>query len=246
MLVFGLAGCASQKTTVAYDQSSVVEQIEFLIKYCQNVDAASLEQWNAQNEFSKNYQFMMSGIRMTPDSFDSALESWNAGVEECGAYMGHGDYQFTAKKDELDVTLPVKFEQRNATILFVFDEELYLQSVTVNAEYSLEEILQKAGLNTILGMGTVFAVLIFISILISLFRFIPMLQEALTRKPKKEKQTAPPVVVQTKAAEDVQDETDDLELVAVIAAAIAAYEGTDTDGFVVRSIKRRPSNKWNA
>ena len=38
----------------------------------------------------------------------------------------------------------------------------------------------------------------------------------------------------------------DTELVAVIAAAIATAEGTTTDGFVVRSIKRRKSNKWNA
>jgi len=38
--------------------------------------------------------------------------------------------------------------------------------------------------------------------------------------------------------------SDDLELVAVIAAAIAAAEGTSTDSFVVRSIRRRPSNKW--
>ncbi len=36
------------------------------------------------------------------------------------------------------------------------------------------------------------------------------------------------------------DETDDLELVAVIAAAVAACEGAvSTDGFVVRSIRRR-------
>ena len=32
---------------------------------------------------------------------------------------------------------------------------------------------------------------------------------------------------------------DDLELVAVISAAIAAATGSSTDGFVVRSIKRR-------
>ena len=38
----------------------------------------------------------------------------------------------------------------------------------------------------------------------------------------------------------------DEELVAVIAAAIAAAEGAGTDGFVVRSIRRRPSNKWKA
>ena len=39
--------------------------------------------------------------------------------------------------------------------------------------------------------------------------------------------------------EEVYEETDDLALVAVIAAAVAAYEGqTSTDGFVVRSIKK--------
>ena len=47
------------------------------------------------------------------------------------------------------------------------------------------------------------------------------------------------------AAPVVEDVSDDTELVAVISAAIAAAEGTSTDGFVVRSIKRRTSNKWN-
>ena len=36
---------------------------------------------------------------------------------------------------------------------------------------------------------------------------------------------------------------DDLELVAVITAAIAASQGTSVDGLVVRSIRRK-SNKW--
>ena len=38
---------------------------------------------------------------------------------------------------------------------------------------------------------------------------------------------------------------DDLELVAVITAAIAMQEKVSTDSFVVRSIRRRPSNKWS-
>ena len=41
-----------------------------------------------------------------------------------------------------------------------------------------------------------------------------------------------------------EEMTDDLELIAVITAAIAAGEGTSTDGFVVRSIRRRTSNNW--
>ena len=40
-------------------------------------------------------------------------------------------------------------------------------------------------------------------------------------------------------AEVFLDLTDDTELVAVISAAIAASEGTTTEGFVVRSINRR-------
>lgn len=40
------------------------------------------------------------------------------------------------------------------------------------------------------------------------------------------------------------DVTNDLELVAVITAAIAAQQGTSIDNFVVRSIRRRPSNAW--
>ena len=37
---------------------------------------------------------------------------------------------------------------------------------------------------------------------------------------------------------------DDLELVAVITAAVAASMNTSVDKLVVRSIKRRNTNKW--
>ena len=56
---------------------------------------------------------------------------------------------------------------------------------------------------------------------------------------KKETSAAAPAPVEVVPA------TDDSELIAVISAAIAASEGTSTDGFVVRSIKRRKSNKWS-
>ena len=46
-----------------------------------------------------------------------------------------------------------------------------------------------------------------------------------------------------KAASIAKKEENDSELVAVIAAAIAAFEGTSAEGLVVRSIKRRGSRK---
>ena len=47
------------------------------------------------------------------------------------------------------------------------------------------------------------------------------------------------------AAPVAENPADDLELVAVITAAVAAAMGTtSTDGFVVRSIKRKSNQKW--
>ena len=117
-----------------------------------------------------------------------------------------------------------------------------LESFTVNAHYGMSEILEKAGLNTLLGMGTVFVMLIFMSFIISLIKYVPALLNGTSKKKKEEAPKAAPAPAVAAAVEEAE-EMDDTELVAVIAAAIAAAEGTTTDGFVVRSIKRRKSNK---
>ena len=104
--------------------------------------------------------------------------------------------------------------------------------------------MEKAALNTLLGMGTVFIVLILISLIISCFNFIPKIQAKFAKRPKKEEVKS--AAVDNTIAQIIEKEelSDDLELVAVIAAAIAASEGaSSTDGFVVRSIKRA-GNKW--
>ena len=90
-------------------------------------------------------------------------------------------------------------------------------------------VFEQALLNTLMGMGTVFAVLIFISLLISLFVYIPSIERPAPKRPILE--------------EVVEEEelVDDGELVAVITAAIMAANGgaaVSTDKLVVRSIKR--------
>jgi sodium pump decarboxylase gamma subunit len=114
---------------------------------------------------------------------------------------------------------------------------------------TIGEILVKALTNTVLGMGTVFVVLIFIAFLISL---LPKLTAAIEKIGRKDQEASAPQVpefptaqAEAGAEEEPGDElVDDLELVAVITAAIAASEGVPADGFVVRSIKRSASNKW--
>lgn len=243
-LVLGLTGC-SAKQAVTYDEEAIVyscEQIFALI----SSDTIPTDEIEAMSEWNQGYLMAQvesqTGIKISADSFVTAIKGWQAAGEECGTYIGHGDYTFKAKTTGLTVTTKADFSDRTADLEFVFDENMEMESFTVSANFSKGEIMQKAGLNTLLGMGTVFIVLIFMSFLISLFKYIPMLWN------KKDKKEEP---VQKKAEEQTQivseeSQMDETELVAVIAAAIAAYEGTTTDGFVVRSIKRRKSNKWNS
>ena len=247
--VFTLAGCSNNETGVEYDQAAMEEATEFLIAYCSSVDDATIEQWKSLTDEQLNYQLMQSGYPFTAERFLSSMDAWKAGVEECGAYIGHGDLTYEAGNSELSITTTAEFEDRQADLEIIYETDLrgnlQLDSLTVSGKYSMGEILQKAGLNTLLGMGTVFVVLIFISFIISLFRFIPELEKKFKNKKTAEPAKAPapaPVPVAEPAAEEASD---DAELVAVISAAIAAAEGTSADGFVVRSIKRRKSNKWN-
>lgn len=243
LMILSFTGCASKETTLEYDQASVEQVTEFLISYCMSTDETVIDEWKSMTETEMELQLIQAGLPLTPESFIGAMESWQAGIEECGAYIQHGEYTYEASEDELEVSTNVLYEEREATIVFLFDDNLYLESMTVNAQLSLGEILQKAGLNTILGMGTVFAVLIFIAFIISMFKYISVIENALKNKKNKKTEVAS-VNTETVEAPVAEEVCDDLELIAVIAAAIAAAEGTSTDSFVVRSIRRRPSNKW--
>lgn len=100
---------------------------------------------------------------------------------------------------------------------------------------SVGEILKVAAVDTVLGMGTVFLVLIFISIVIWAMGFVNKAES------KKQEKAAAPVQKAAPAAA-TEPSTDDAQLVAVIMAAIKAYNGDDAsaddDEYVVRSIRR--------
>lgn len=110
---------------------------------------------------------------------------------------------------------------------------------------SLADTMSKAALNTIISMSVVFGVLVLIIFMISGFKIFPYLE---AKKKEKEQANASQnaantfenQIEQREEQQEVEEElVDDTELVAVIAAAIAASTGTSTDGFVVRSIRRR-------
>ena len=160
----------------------------------------------------------------------NAMNAWNDVKDEVGELKETGETVVEVSGDQYTATVPVEFEKEDAEFVYVFDD-----LSTMSPQYSLATTLKNAALNTVMGLGTVFVVLAVLIFLISLFKYIPGSAAA---KKKEEPAAAPakapapaPVPVQTPAY-------DDKELAAVIAAAIAASEGTSPDGFVVRSIRK--------
>ena len=105
--------------------------------------------------------------------------------------------------------------------------------------------LSRAGMNTLMGMGTVFVILIFIAFIISRFKYIAKLEAWIrNRGQKKEVQAVPAAAAVEETVAEEEDETDDLALVAVITAALAASLETSPDKLIVRSIRRKNTNRW--
>lgn len=243
ILVLSLAGCGSDKEKTVYDQAMMEQYADAIIMNFSNMSEADMDSFQDMSDLQLNLMMMQSGLPIEGEDFLTMMEAWKAGVKECGEFIEHGAYELEETNEGAMLKSEITCTERAGNIEFAFDEKMNMESITINAEYSLSEILTKAGLNTLLGMGTVFVVLIFISFIISLFKYIPAIEEKF--KKKKAPEAAPaPAAVAAAPAEEVSV-SDDSELVAAIAAAIAEYEGTSTDGFVVRSIKRRKSNKWN-
>jgi sodium pump decarboxylase gamma subunit len=109
------------------------------------------------------------------------------------------------------------------------------------------ERLALAGQMTLLGMGMVFAVLAILWAVLTVFKLIFAKPE-----PKKKAEPAPrsePVVIPEPVA--VEEQADDGELIAILTAAIVAYEAScgnevPPGGFRVVSFRRANGGKaWN-
>ena len=171
----------------------------------------------------------------------AALTNYEKALPDMGDYQSVTDHEIIYD-DGILMNVTVQGSLRPANVEIMLDEELALISISTNVTYTFGEVMTKAALNTLMGMGTVFAVLILIIILISSFALIPKIQAAFSGKKEEKNVTETKVVQQIVKNEEVayEDVTDDAELVAVIAAAIAAYEGSGSaSGYVVRSLKRR-------
>ena len=237
-------GCSKSETT-EYDQAELEQYADFIIQNFSAMTEEQMESFQDMSELELDLTLLNTGVPVTGENFLGMIDAWNAGLEECGSFVARGEYTMEMTNDGPVLTTEGNFADRDATLEFAFDDKGNMGSLTVSASYTTGEILQKAGLNTVLGMGTTFVVLIFLSFIIWLLKYIPVLEKKFRKSPAPAVEAPQAAAVPAAVPEVEDDVTDDTELAAVIAAAVAASEGTSPDGFVVRSIRRRKSNKWN-
>lgn len=254
--VLGLTACgsAASETGLDYDQAQLQAVSDALIEVWDAMSVEDIDELLALDEEDMTDMieyYEMAGSPFgyfTAESMSTAFASYESSIKDLGAYVSTIGYdEPIVKGDEVTLNTHVQYENREATLSIVFNHKGVAQSVTLDPKYNLGEILAKAGMNTILGMGTVFIVLIFISLVIYCFNFIPSIQAKFSRKKKAEEapKAAPaPAKAAPAPAAAAEELVDDGELVAAITAAICAYSGTSSDGFVVRSIRRAESATW--
>lgn len=225
LCMLGLAACSqTDPTTVDYNGHSYEE--------LKAVNEGMVQSLVALTEEDKAYY--LSGASGVDEVLVNLIKNWDEVTENYGSFVDFGDFTVTKSGKTLTAEQTLQLSDREAVLTYVYTYyNMEVEDITVDAVYTFGEIISKALKNTLMGILIVFTVLILISLIISCFK---MLQKVEKKPEAPAKDSSSAVVTQIAQREE---QANDTELIAVIAAAIASAEGTSTDGFVVRSIKRR-------
>lgn len=248
VLMLGLSACGSNNDELigGLTEDTYYQMLTQTMTQLDSIDEASIDMYVSQSESSGDT--VSAGLlRDLKECYSDKGELVNfydknkviGGFNILGLNVG-GQKAFDVSKSGKTITAVLigDYSQRDLKLTVVFNANKVSDGPTaINLErvYSLGETMQKAGLNTVMGILIVFCMLIVMSGVIKCFEIIPKLEKRAKEKNTQEETTVVTPVV-TAAP---KKETDDLQLVAVIAAAIAASTGASTDSFVVRSIKKR-------
>ena len=224
-MLLGLAACGqTDPASVDYNGHSYEE----LQSNCQG----TVQTLAYMSEEDKMY-YQQNGA----ETVVNLINKWDDAVAEFGSFVDFGDFEITKSGKTLTAAQTLHMEKRDMILTYVYTyNSMEVEDITVDGVYSIGEKMSTALMNTVMGISIVFGVLIIICLLICCFNIFPYLEK---KKAEKAAVPAKEITPVPQAAAQEEAQADDGELIAVIAAAIAAAEGTSADGFVVRSIRRR-------
>lgn len=199
------------------------------------------------------------------DFYQISADQVRENREELGDFIAVKDGTWSQSGDNVSLLIGIECSNYDAEVEITFNaKEQEPKNLVINPDYPLSVNLANAGRNTLIGLIIVFLVLLFLAFVISLLKYT----NASSRKKKKKKkaeQEEEPVLPfkdepEKKEPEKVPEAetgaasaertapagaSEDEELIAVIAAAIAMASEEDPygNGYVVRSIRKVGSAK---
>ena len=204
---------------------------------------STLEQLSAMTD--EQLQDIIDGTDKTSAAMAAG---WKGVKDELGVFTGVSGQEVTEDGSTVSIRSVAEYDSvpDNTTVYvnYSFDFKKQVSSIDWDVRYPMSKLIAEAGLNTLLGLGTVFIVLVFLSLVIGNIHWIPDLIENRKKKELPVSAPAAPAPAPAVVEEPEEEPADDLELVAVIAAAIAASEEIPADGFTVRSIRKVNRRKW--
>lgn len=243
LCMMSMAACSNTaaeevNTDIEAIEAAVESNVDYFYQTFSSMTPEMMEQFiNAKNsEISEDVDMALVLKR--------GVTAWRDVQADIGAFVSVDGFEMTEDNGTYSGILTMTYELRKVDFIVVFNEDMTtIEAIKIEPEYTIAEKMTNAGLNTLLGMGIVFFVLIFIAFIISLFKYINKFEYWLAHKndKKDEEQVFVPNNAGNAPETVAGDENmiDDLELVAVITAAIAASMNTSVDNLVVRSIRKR-------
>lgn len=244
VMSLSLVACGAPKEVEKDVSKELISTVEYTFKFLEECESSgSLEEYESMKDEKLNWilsygDSQNSPLKTTASDLKKMIEAWKSAEKDFGKFEFKKNCQISESNVGYQVKYKAKYANRDADITLSFDKDKYITSLDVNGIMSTAEIAKKAGLNTILGMGTVFGMLILISFVIYLFKFLNKPQKILK---KKESQNEENTTVNANSKNDIATENinNEKEIVAAIVAAISEYTGKSKDDFIVRSIKRK-------
>lgn len=196
----------------------------------------------------------------------NAMKNYAQQTEDLGAFQEIVSGSSEKTKDGYLTTIVAQYENKTMKAEIGYDEDLpyrliisgnsaYLDSLTDTTFTPAASIGENAfsGLaNMIVGMGTVFVVLIFFTWVIGLLKYANVFDKSKAKEAEAQPKAVPAPTAQPPLplVQPKEELSDDSALVAVITAAILAYEAESGDvkvlenGLKIRSIKRHKNSGW--
>ena len=240
LCLFALPACSGSGESVVELEAEAVSNMQMLAENYINAFSEMTDEDLATQ--------MAAATKSKDYTMETAFKSWESVKGDLGALVSYETATVTLGDEGYIARINAVYELRNMEMTLMVDEEFTtIQGVSFSPDYTTGEKMAKAGMNTLMGMGVVFVVLIFISWVIGMFKYISVFEAKMKAKNAPAPAPAPAAAPAPVAAPVVEEEeyVDDTELISVIAAAIAASEGkTSANGLVVRSIKRVSNRSW--